>query len=122
MNQRAFLKPDAFHPNSEDWGLAEYALEIRPCSPSRPTVTSAAPAKGTYGEFLFPFLLLWVGLQIAGDRVASLSMAIRRPLFRFYTLWQHRAGVVWKAFSTQQMTAWPELLRNFYSSAQARRK
>ena len=102
-----------FHPNSEDWGLVKYPLEVVSYSRSQAGARTEALAAPPFKWLAFTLLLLSAGLQIACD-----SLVLRAS--RFVGRWKQRAGVVWKAVRGQPVTSWLGVLKSLWVERQSR--
>jgi hypothetical protein len=119
------------HPNSENWGLIQYPLEVLPHSPKSSTLKTPKRSRKISEWPLFILLVILTRTQIVWDglllSVINLIKAARRCLFhfRFYALWSHRAKVVREAVRGQSFVCWPRLLRALWinrTSAQTKKE
>jgi hypothetical protein len=101
--------PEEFHPNSADWGLARYPLQVLSAS-GLSDAEAESLKRPSSGWGSFQVMLLWIGAQIAFDQLILTILAGPRWLLGFYRLWAHRAAVAWRTISGQAITTWPRLL------------
>jgi len=103
-------QPNVFHPNSKNWGLAEYPLEVLPYNGK-----IKAEAVGRVQFELPRFLLLMglVGAQIARDSpIVSLRAA--------YSLWTRRVGIAWMTVRGEPLVRWPSVLIKLWAGRTVR--
>lgn len=93
--------PQPVHPNSANWGLSEYALEILPCRGlNRASFDGARPRGEIVG---FTTMLAALSVPLAIDAVQG-----------YLRVWQHRAKTVRQLVNGQPFSKWPRVLIGFY--------
>jgi len=104
VNPLSHKQPDVFHPNTEDWGLANYCLRVEPCSvnPGIAEVHSLSTSAAVF--IVFWPLVLFSGAQMAFD-------SLLRSVFSAYLIWTHRSKVAWETVRGQPIFSWPHLLQ-----------
>lgn len=108
VNDKSFKTPALFLANGENWGLRQYALEVKP---ARATITESGRrwAGGPLGEWIvFIGAALVDGSRIALD--AFMRSTAGSWLFQTYCLWRSRIGIVRKAVAGQPASSWPGIL------------
>ena len=97
-------KDKVFHPNSADWGLASYCLEVLPYSLDRNRPETTTLDQSVTDRLAFMVLLLCTGIQIAGDRLMNLVRC-----------WKRRAAIAWNTVQGQSVVEWPGLLMKLWT-------
>jgi len=103
-NREFCTQPNVFHPNTKDWGLIRYPLEVLPYGAKVETGACEEPR-----DELARFLLLMIsaGAQFTWDSLILSSRAA-------YALWTRRAEIAWKTVRGQPLGRWPNLLRKLW--------
>jgi hypothetical protein len=115
--------PEEVYPNSENWGLTQYPLEVLPA-----VLPEAAQAKTLdpprFKWLAFFLLLLMGGVPVALDNII-IKLQRLRPLFlRIWWLlfapstWKNRIQSVRDTVSGQPLASWPKLLMTRWSQRQ----
>jgi hypothetical protein len=102
-----------FHPNSDNWGLFKYPLEIVSDSPGladAETKTLASP--------LFKWPAFFILLASAGTQMAYDTLVIQKS--RFVRRWKLRARVVSEAVRGQPVLRWPAVLKSLWVERNSR--
>jgi len=104
VNPLSHKQPDVFHPNTEDWGLANYCFKVEPCSVN-PGIAEVHSLSTSAADFIvFWPLVLFSGAQMAFDSVLN-------SVFSAYLVWIHRGKVAWETVRRQPILSWPHLLQ-----------
>jgi hypothetical protein len=103
-------RPEQIYPNSEDWGLVQYPLEVLPYSPRRDGGETGIPDQPRFSWLAFTSLLLFSGVQIAVDKLIVSLTGGRRFEFHFYSAWRHRVRVAWETVRGKPLISWPRQL------------
>ncbi len=98
-----------FHPNSAEWGLIQYPLEIATYWITQANGEIATREEQQFKWPRFLLLLLSTGILIVWDKM----------LIVVY-LWKHRFNVVWDAVRGQSINNWPGKLKRIWIERQAR--
>ena len=96
-------QPNVFHPNSKDWGLVEYPLEILPAHASGFRVKNVVLGHRPIHFLLFLLMLVSTGTEMAWD-------VPMKQLKRQYSIWSHRARVAREACRGMSLIRWPRIL------------
>jgi len=101
-------KDKAFHPNSADWGLASYCLEVLPSSLDRNGPETTMLDQSVTDRLTSMVLLLCTGIQIAGDQLIARVLNLVR-------YWKRRAAIAWSAVQGHSVMEWPGLLMRLWT-------
>lgn len=126
-------RPEEIHPNSENWGLIQYPLEVLPYSSDPASTQAKRVDQPRFKWMAFALLLLFSGVQIAGDKLILSLMAAWRwmaargwmagqRLVAFYFKWGNRTRVAWETVSGQPLDRWPGLLMTRWSERQSHQR
>jgi len=107
------------HPNSEEWGLARYPLEVLPCSSTGTVVTSDTFGASRSRLPVFILFVLFIGAQMLGEwlllSLRALFTAAPTFLVSKVSIWRRRARIAWETIRGQPFVTWPHLLRRLWA-------
>jgi hypothetical protein len=102
--------PPELQPNSEDWGLIQYPLEVQHYSSNNNLPNTAERSRIVLRWPFFVFLLVTAGPQIIWDTLVLSIKATERGLIHFARVWGRRATLVWVTIRGQPLASWKNLL------------
>lgn len=106
--------PTLLHPNSKDWGLGCYPLEIVGYSPNCHHFERAGSRDLRSSGMGFTALLFSCGSRMLWDRLNVVLFVLLNRAGRFvlplYRDWRRRARVAWETICDEPSTSWPGLL------------
>jgi len=109
-NREFCTQPNIFYPNSKDWGLIQYPLEVLPYG-GKVETGACEQARAELARFLL--LMVSAGAQFTWD---SLILSLRAA----HSHWTRRAGTAWDAIRGQPLVRWPSILRGLWSQRTVR--
>jgi hypothetical protein len=104
--------PENFIPNSPEWGLANYPLEVRQAVRTRQESTKVGPH--WYDYIAFATLVTTTAVQILGDKVYRFAVDNGR-------FWLTRARRARRALIGQPFQTWPGMLINMWVTRRTRK-
>jgi hypothetical protein len=110
--------PQVVHPNSENWGLNQYPLELLPYPSDQVGIEAEIFNPPRFKWLSFILLLLLTGVQIIGDKLI-IRLGVERfnrwvsPVWWFLfasSTWKNRTQIARETVAGQPFISWPRLL------------